>query len=488
MKKLFLFATFILLLVPSSASAASLSFGASGGSVTALQQALIAKGYLAQGKATGYFGPLTDAALKKFQCDSGIICSGTVVAGYGVYGPRTQAALGGASVPTTPSGSSGTSVSSFEYSGWLPYWREASSTQDALAHIDQLKEINQFAYVLQDDGTIRDMVGIAEEPWRSLITVAKAKKVRVIPTIMTSDTASLHAILSDSARRVALEDDITALVLNEGFDGIDIDFEGKSADDKNYFSTFLRGLYSRMGNKWVMCTIESRTPLSDRYFNVTPPQDAGLYANDFVQINKYCDRVRFMTYDQQSVDTKRAAEATVQGQLYAPVADTAWVEKAIREAMKVIPKSKIVMGVATYGYEWDVTAYSDGYVYDLLWSFGPGYAAPIAAQYGITPVRQFSGELGFSYVPAAGMAAAPSAPVDLSAHAPSGTTSADRAAAGALASAQANNSHSSFRYMVWQDAEAIKQKIDLAKKLGIRGVAIFRLDGGEDPAMWSYFK
>src|SRR3990167_10254838 len=126
MKRALIVAAFVFMIAPAGASAASLSLGASGSSITALQQALIAKGYLAQGKATGYFGPLTDAALKKFQCDSGIICSGTVVAGYGVYGPRTQAALGGASVPTTPSGSSGTSVSSFEYSGWLPYWREAS--------------------------------------------------------------------------------------------------------------------------------------------------------------------------------------------------------------------------------------------------------------------------------------------------------------------------------------------------------------------------
>jgi len=382
----------------------------------------------------------------------------------------------------------GASAAAFEYSGWLPYWKEASSTRDALAHIDQLHEVNPFVYVVQNDGTIADRAGIADEPWRSLITVAKAKKVRVIPTIMSSDTAMLHAILSNTKRRIQLEDDITALVRREGFDGIDIDFEGKSAADKQYFSTFLRGLYQRMGNKWVMCTIESRTPIADRYFGVTPPKDAGLYANDFVQINKYCDRVRFMTYDQQTIDLKLAAAAASNNQLYAPVADTAWVEKAIRVAMQTIPKHKIILGVATYGYEWDVTAYADGYQYDLLWSFGPGYATPIAAQYGVTPVRQASGEIGFSYVPAAGLAATPQGYVDLSAHAPSGTSSADLSAAGALAAAQANNTHSSFRYMVWQDAQAIGDKIALAKRLGIRGVAVFRLDGGEDPAMWQYFK
>lgn len=486
MRKIIFSIALLFALVPFGASAASLTLGASGSAVTALQQALIAKGYLAAGKATGYFGPLTLSALKKFQCDSGIACSGS---GYGVYGPRTQAALpsGGTSGGSTTGGSVG-GTASFEYSGWIPYWREENGVKDALAHIDQLQEINPFVYVLQSDGTIQDMGGIADEPWGSLRTIAAVKKIRFIPTIMTGSGDTLHKLLSNATLRVKLEDDIAALVMREGFDGIDIDFEGKRAEDRVYFSTFLKGLYQRMGNKWVMCTIESRTPISDRYYGVTPPADAGIYSNDFVEINKYCDRVRFMTYDQQTIDLKRAAEAAAENKLYAPVADVAWVEKAMQEALKVIPARKVVMGVATYGYEWDVTAYADGYQYDLLWSFGPGYATPIAAAQNITPTRQFSGELGFSYIPTAGISAAPQGQVDLSAHAPSGTSSADLSAAGALAAAQANNTHSSFRYMVWQDAEAIRQKIELAKRLGIRGIAVFRIDGGEDAGMWQYFK
>jgi spore germination protein YaaH len=376
----------------------------------------------------------------------------------------------------------------FEFSGWLPYWKEASSTQDALAHIDQLTEINPFVYVVQKDGTITDMAGIADEPWRSLIAVAKAKKVRVIPTVMWSDSDAMHTIISNQKTRIALVDEIVALAKREGFDGIDIDFEGKRAEDKEYYTLFHKGLYQKMGKKWVMCTIESRTPLFDRYYGTTAPKGAGLYANDYAAMNKYCDRVRFMTYDQQTIDLKRASEAEAQNKLYAPVADVVWVEKAIREAMKSVAKNKIVVGVATYGYEWDVTAYSDGYVYDLLWSFGPGYATPIAAQYGIIPSRQFSGELGFSYTPSTGLSTVPAGSIELSAHAPSGTSSADIAAAGALAAAQSNNSNHSFRYMVWQDAESVKQKVDLARKLGVRGVAAFRLDGGQSPGFWEAFK
>jgi spore germination protein YaaH len=42
--------------------------------------------------------------------------------------------------------------------------------------------------------------------------------------------------------------------------------------------------------------------------------------------------------------------------------------------------------------------------------------------------------------------------------------------------------------VTWQDAQAIGDKVALAKRLGIRGVAIFKIDGGEDPKMWDYLK
>ncbi len=367
-----------------------------------------------------------------------------------------------------------------EYSGWLPYWREASSTADVLPHLSQLTEINPFGYIVQDDGTVMDAMGVNEEPWKSLFVAARQKKVRVIPTVMWSDTEAIHRILSDSKSRIQLEDDITALVFNEGFDGIDIDFEGKLAEDKQYFSLFLKGLYQRMGKKWVMCTIESRTPLKDRYTG-TVPKDAGVYANDWVQINKYCDRVRFMTYDQQSID--QVLNAAAKSTPYIPVADVKWVEKAIRMAMQTIPKHKIVIGAATYGYEWEVSPLSQsGYNYRQLWAFNPRYATELATQINAKIQRNSAGELSFSYVPQIQLPPPPKADQQLSdvtpIPAPLQTTTP---AAVVLARA-------SFNVLWWSDAVAIKQKIDLAKKLGIRGVAVFKFDGGEDPAIWDVLK
>lgn len=365
----------------------------------------------------------------------------------------------------------------FEVSGWLPYWRSASSSRDVLPNLDSLTEINPFVYTLKSDGTLVDNGTLDEEPWKSLIAQAQAKKVRVIPTVMTSNSDLLHTLLRDTTSRIALEDRIANLVKEKGFDGIDIDFEGKHADEKEYFATFLKGLYARMGNKWVMCSIESRTPLDSRYYGTDIPADATIYANDFAAINKYCDRVRIMAYDQQGIDQALASQAASSSQLYAPVADPMWVKKVVELAAQQISRDKIVIGVPTYGYEYEVTAYAgNDYIYKILWTFNPGYAWPIAQQYGITPERNTAGELYFTYTPNAPTAG------------PVSGRSALLAATAASTYADAYNSHLTFNLMDWPDAASIAQKIALAKELGVRGVAIFKFDGGEDQNIWSVLK
>ena len=367
-------------------------------------------------------------------------------------------------------------ATTFEVSGWLPYWRSATSTRDVLPHLDLLTEVNPFVYTLRSDGTFMDNGKMDEEPWVSFVAAAKAKKVRVIPTVMTSNGALIHDLLSNTKSRIALEDYIADFVKTNNFDGIDIDFEGKKAADKQYFATFLKGLYARMGNKWVMCTIESRTPIDSRYYGTDIPPDAEIYANDFDAINKYCDRVRIMAYDQQGVDQALSSAAASSSRLYAPVADPAWVQKVINLISKSISKNKLMIGIPTYGYEYAVTAYAGNqYVYDILCTFNPLYAVQIAQQYGVTPSRAAWGEMQLSHIKDSGSSSPPVS---------GGTYSALAAAAAASQYATQGNTHVDFRYLVWPDAQAIAQKIALAKALGVRGVSIFKLDGGEDQGIW----
>jgi len=361
--------------------------------------------------------------------------------------------------------------STVEVSGWLPYWKAASSTQDTLPNLGNLTTVHPFSFTVGTNGFILDTLDITSEPWQSFMQEAKKQKVRVIPTIMWADGEAIHRILSDDESREQLVDDIVELVEEHGFDGIDIDFESKWAETNGHFSAFLRELYREMGKSWVYCTIESRTPLSSRYDTVPANIE---YANDYREINKYCDRVQIMAYDQGTIDLKLSRAAAGP---YVPISDVRWVEKVMREAAKTIKKNKLVIGIPTYGYEYQVAPLSAStFFYERMWAFNLRYALDTASKLGLTPTRNTAGELQLMYLP---QMLEQDKPVN------DATSSNLGIPATALSNvATAPVVRTTFNMMTWGDSTSVSQKIALAKKLGIRGIAIFKFDGGQDPKIW----
>lgn len=478
---LFFLTPLLLCLVPITARAVarSLSIGMSGNDVATIQRELISEGFLAAGNANGYFGLQTQAAVEAFQCAQNVVCSGQQ--GYGNMGPKTQAALSGSYLQTVLTGASTARASGhFELSGWIPYWRAATGTEDVLPHLSLLTSVMPFGYTVSTDGELYDAMSIDAEPWTSFIAAAHAQKVRVVPSVTWGNGAAEQAILSNPTTRAALEGQIANVVKQQGFDGIDIDFEAKEAQTKDSFSAFLQGLYPLMGNKWVYCTVEARMPLSDRYDpGAIIPADATEYANDYVQMNKYCDRVEIMAYDQGTIDLPLNK---VQTGPYSPVADTKWVADLVDLAAQTISRNKIIIGVPTYGYEYTVTPVTGNssydYQYQVLWPFDPRYATDLATTLGINPIRNSAGELSFSYHSSGTFAPtgdeADVSPTSSFGIPPVSYTDGSSTISGAPP----------FNYVDWSDATAIAQKVALAKQLGVRGVAIFKFDGAEDPNIW----
>lgn len=82
----------------------SLSVGSTGADVSSLQAFLDAHGYL-NVSPTGYYGPLTAAAVGKWQVASGVITAGH--AGYGVFGPLSRAYFARNCTGTSTTGNGG---------------------------------------------------------------------------------------------------------------------------------------------------------------------------------------------------------------------------------------------------------------------------------------------------------------------------------------------------------------------------------------------
>jgi len=358
-------------------------------------------------------------------------------------------------------------AATFDRAVWIPYWRKTEGASSTLFNLSSVTQISPFAFELQSDGTIKNALKIEEEPWPTLIAEAKKKKVKVYPSILSyphNDTEkyNFYLLLAQRKRRAAHVKEIVALVKKHKFDGIDIDYEAKTAETRPYFSAFLTELSVALHKekKQLICTVEARTPPESRYATTSKEVLSRVeYANDYKVIGKVCDQVRIMAYDQSTDDAKLTIQNKNGGNIYAPVADIEWVKKVITQALWDIPAKKIVLGVPTYGYKYElITSPTTGITrYKRIGSMNFSYAHELATNLFITPTRNNAGELSFTY----------------------GTTTG------------VNGEYlGEFkRYLVWySDSQAILNKIKIAKLYKLGGVAVFKIDGGNDPRIWEVLK
>lgn len=357
-------------------------------------------------------------------------------------------------------------VTPFEKAIWIPYWRKTEGASSTLAHLNAVTQISPFAYELQADGTIKNALKIEEEPWPTLLKEAKKKNIKIYPSILSypktsAEKKSVYLFLSSKTKRQAHVKAIVALVKKNKFDGIDIDYEAKSAETRVYFSAFLTELSTALHKekKKLICTVEARTPPDSRYATTSKEILSKVeYANDYKVIGKACDQVRLMAYDQSTDDAKLTISNRQSGGLYAPVADIEWVRKIAIVALWDIPAKKIIIGVPTYGSKYEITTSSSGQTtYRRIGSMNFNYADELAKSLNITPTRNIAGELSFTYATSTGV--------------------------------DGENLGGMKQFLVWySDSVAIADKIKLAKLYKLGGVAVFKIDGGNDPKVWDVLR
>jgi spore germination protein YaaH len=359
------------------------------------------------------------------------------------------------------------SAATFDKAVWIPYWRKTEGASTTLANLSTLTQISPFAFELQSDGSIKNALKVDEEPWITLIEEAKKKKLKVYPSILSYPQNNdakydFYLLLAQRKRRAAHVKEITELVKKYKFDGIDIDYENKSAETRPYFSAFLTELSTALhkNKKQLICTVEARTPPDSRYATTSLAVLSKVeYSNDYKVIGKVCDQVRIMAYDQATDDAKLTIQNKQVGNIYAPVADIEWVKKVTTMALWDIPAKKIILGIPTYGYKYELISSASSTLpkYRRIGSMNFNYADALAKSLNITPSRNNAGELSFTYAT---------------------TTGVNGEQLGGWK-----------QYLVWySDAEAIKDKIRIAKLYKLGGVVIFKIDGGNDPRVWEVLK
>lgn len=302
----------------------------------------------------------------------------------------------------------------YRVSAWIPPWDQSALTSIQLHKVD---ESNPVWYSRNADGTIAKNWNAENNTWRAAMTGSA-----LVPTIQnvvnkSFDATAVQAMLATAPSREAHAEAVFQIVVGNAFDGIDVDYERIPASSRANFTAFVQTLGAKLhgAGKKLSVTVYAKT--SDVTWN-------GAGAEDWAAIGGAADSVKIMAYDYHYSSSSAGA-----------ITPLDWLDSVVTYAESTIPKSKIIVGLPWYGYDWSATGGTTATY---------ASATQVAQNNGVTIGRDANGEATYTYA-----------------------------------------GHTVF----FQDATSYAKKVDLIKQKhsGVAGFAHWAA-GVEDPGVWSVIK
>jgi spore germination protein len=295
-----------------------------------------------------------------------------------------------------------------------------NSLQSLQANVRNLTHVSPWFYNLKADGTI---TGNDQANVSSLI---KSNGVKELPMIKNTSAEynDFSALVGDPVKVNAIVDQIDAIVSNNGYDGITLDFEALNPSDKTNLTILMSRVYDRLHpkGKITVAIVAAKTrDISTGW--------AAVY--DYPAIGRVVDYVMVMAYDYAYV-----------GGNPGPIAPIAKLGDTANYTLARIPANQVIWGMGVYGYDWPVG--SDG-----------------------KPLRNADPRTW--------------AEADALAHLPNAQSGYDTAVEAPWARYTDNGTS---RVLWYEDKRSFDAKIDLVTGRNMAGFALWRL-GQEDPAIWN---
>ena len=297
------------------------------------------------------------------------------------------------------------------------YSGDTSSYNSMAANTSTIDEIATHTYITDASGNIPGLIPTNQ------ITYANNNGVKALAMVSNNFDGDIAKTLleSPSNRQALINNTLNAIKIN-GYKGVNIDFEGVYYYDRSYLTTFMSELYSTLNPQGFYVTMSVPAKTSDS------PTASWNGAFDYAALAKYSDQVVLMTYDEHYPGGTPGAIASI-----------GWVENVLKYAVTVIPKTKLLVGTAAYGYDWSsngTKAYSISAINNLALTYGAVIKWDSLSQ---SPYFTYSDTAGISHT-------------------------------------------------VWyENAQSLNYKLDLVNSYDISGIAIWRL-GLENADYWTSIK
>ncbi|WP_017756818.1 LysM peptidoglycan-binding domain-containing protein [Calidifontibacillus oryziterrae] len=306
-----------------------------------------------------------------------------------------------------------------------------SSYQSFVTNSNEISQTGLFMFRISaaNPTTIDKFGEFTDEEVRQLVTVGHRHNVKMLATV--------HNLLYEEgvelakrvvAELVSSEQNMNAFALNlvrlierYGLDGVDIDIEDVFEEDRDRLTQLYRVIGRVLHERGYF--------FSTAVPSKTGPEDPSVFAKpfDYPNLHQPTDQFVIMLYNEHGWP----------GSGPGPVVSIGRMEKVLRYAMTVMPKEKIVAAVSVFGFDFNLETGRAAYAsFDRAMQLAEQYNQEIIFDEETqTPMFAYTDEQG-------------------------------------------------VQHEVWfENRASIQAKAELAGRLGIRGIALWRL-GMEDEAIW----
>lgn len=301
------------------------------------------------------------------------------------------------------------------YAEW--YGTDKASYNDFKDHTDQIQTIAPLWATLHEDGTVSDAGG---DDHQAVINLAHQNH-RAVYLLVNNATEGntavpIDTLLKNPDLRATAISNLEATIKKNNLDGVNVDFETVPAADKDKLTAFMKELAARLKPEGYIVSM-------DVFPKENEDNDVSV-AYDYAELSKYVDKIMLMTYDDHGAWSDAG-----------PIADINWDERCLKYALKSIPKNKLYLGIAGYGYDWSSKG-AESLEHQAIANLAEKFNSPVIwDDTAKSPHLSYTGTDGVSH-------------------------------------------------QVWfENSKSIGYKLDLMNKYDIAGIALWKLSE-EDPAIW----
>jgi spore germination protein len=177
-----------------------------------------------------------------------------------------------------------------------------------------------------------DLVDKKPQGYQLALDLAREKGLRTQVSVILSDRAKLHALLSSKEARQNFVKNALSLVEQEGYQVFNLDFEQVKPEDKSGYNALLAELSQALKQKQIGFYVTA--PPMEKYVSWYDAYDYGV-------MGKYADKIVIMVYD---LHYRTGPPG--------PIAPYDWAERVISYARQYLPADQIIFGLGIYGRDW----------------------------------------------------------------------------------------------------------------------------------------